>query len=307
MTTTTAAPPPAAPTPAPEPPRKPRALSTFFYRHPRLRLTGLLAAPLFWLVVVYLGSLGALFLTAFWSVNDFTGQVVRTFTTKNFQQFFSNPAYLETVARTIGIALSVTVLCMVIALPLAFFMARVAAPRWRPLLVALVLTPLWASYLVKVYAWRAMAQPENGVIAWFLQPLGLDGPGFGLVAIVITLTYLWLPYMILPIYAGLERLPNSLLDASADLGAKGGRTFRRIVLPMIFPAVIAGSIFTFSLSLGDYITAQIVGGKVTMLGNVVQQTYVNNLPFAAAVATIPVVIVVVYLLAVRRTGALENV
>ncbi len=185
-------------------------------------------------------------------------------------------------------------------------MARVASSRWRPLLVALVLTPLWASYLVKVYAWRAMLQPESGVIAWFLQPFGLSGPGYGYIGIVVTLTYLWLPYMVLPIYAGLTRLPDSMLDASADLGASGGRTFRSVVMPIIFPSIVAGSIFTFSLSLGDYITAQIVGGKVTMLGNVVQTTYVTNLPFAAAVATIPVVIVLLYLLAVRRSGALDN-
>ncbi len=144
------------------------------------------------------------------------------------------------------------------------------------------------------------------MIAWFLSPLGLDGPGYGLLGIIITLTYLWLPYMILPIYAGLTRLPDSMLDASSDLGAKGGRTFRSVVMPIIFPSIVAGSIFTFSLSLGDYITAQIVGGKVTMLGNVVQTTYVTNLPFAAAVATIPVMIVLLYLFAVRRSGALDS-
>ncbi|MEZ5117621.1 MAG: ABC transporter permease [Candidatus Nanopelagicales bacterium] len=302
MTTTAPAPQPPA---APET-REPRRASAFLYRHRLLRLSGLLAAPLFWLVVVYLGSLAALFVTAFWTVDDFTGQVVRSFTTKNFARVFTDPAYAGTVGRTLLIAVSVTVLCLIIALPLAFFMARVAAPRWRPLLVALVLTPLWASYLVKVYSWRAMLQPESGVVAWFLSPFGLDSPGYGEVAIIITLTYLWLPYMILPIYAGMERLPNSLIDASYDLGAKTGRTFRSVVLPMIFPAVVAGSIFTFSLSLGDYITAKIVGGKTIMLGNVVETTYVTNLPFAAAVATIPVVIVVVYLLAVRRTGALDN-
>jgi putative spermidine/putrescine transport system permease protein len=185
-------------------------------------------------------------------------------------------------------------------------MARVARVSWRPLLVAMVLTPLWASYLVKVYAWRAMLQPETGVLAWFLTPFGIDSPGYGYAGIVITLTYLWLPYMILPIYAGLTRLPDSMLDASSDLGAKGGRTFRSVVMPMVFPSIVAGSIFTFSLSLGDYITAQIVGGKITMLGNVVQTTYVTNLPFAAAVATIPVMIVLVYLFAVRRSGALDN-
>jgi putative spermidine/putrescine transport system permease protein len=256
--------------------------------------------------VVYLGSLFALFITAFWTVDDFTGQLVRQFTLKNFQQVFTNSAYLGTVLRTLSIALLVTLFCLILALPLAFFMARVARPRWRPLLVAMVLTPLWASYLVKVYAWRAMLQPDSGVIAWFLDPVGLGSPGYGFFGIVITLTYLWLPYMILPIYAGLTRLPDSMLDASSDLGAKGGRTFRSVVMPLIFPSIVAGSVFTFSLSLGDYITAQIVGGKVTMLGNVVQTTYVTNLPFAAAVATIPVVIVLLYLLAVRRAGALNS-
>lgn len=278
----------------------------FWYRHPNLRLAGLLSAPMAWLVVVYLGSLAALFITAFWQVDDFTGQIVRTFTLENFQLVFTTPAYLTTVARTLGIALLVTLLCLVIALPLSFFMARVASRRWQPLLIAMVLTPLWASYLVKVYAWRAMLQPESGVLAWMLGPIGLDSPGYGFFGIVITLTYLWLPYMILPVYAGFTRLPNSMLDASSDLGAKGWRTFRSVVIPMIFPSVVAGSIFTFSLSLGDYITAQIVGGKLQMLGNVVQQTYVSNLPFAAAVATIPVIIVLVYLYAVRRSGALEN-
>jgi putative spermidine/putrescine transport system permease protein len=278
----------------------------FGYRHPRLRLAGLLTAPMAWLVVVYLGSLAALFLTAFWTVDDFTGQVVREFTLKNFQQVFTNPAYYGVILRTVGIALLVTLFCLVLALPLSFFMARVAPPRWRPLLVALVLTPLWASYLVKVYAWRAMLAPEEGVISWFLSPLGLDGPGFGFLGIVITLTYLWLPYMILPIYAGLTRLPNSMLDASSDLGAKNSRTLRSVVMPIIFPSIVAGSVFTFSLSLGDYITAQIVGGKVIMLGNVVQINYVVNLPFAAAVATIPVVIVLIYLAAVRKSGALDN-
>lgn len=278
----------------------------YWYRHPNLRLAGLLSAPMAWLVVVYLGSLAALFLTAFWQVDDFTGQLVRTFTLENFQQVLTTQAYLSTVARTVGIALLVTLLCLIIALPLSFFMARVASARWQPLLIAMVLTPLWASYLVKVYAWRAMLQPESGVLAWMIGPLGLDSPGYGFFGIVITLTYLWLPYMILPVYAGFTRLPNSMLDASSDLGAKGWRTFRSVIVPMIFPSVVAGSIFTFSLSLGDYITAQIVGGKLQMLGNVVQQTYVSNLPFAAAVATIPVVIVLLYLYAVRRSGALEN-
>ena len=258
------------------------------------------------LVLVYLGSLAALFLTAFWTVDGFTGALVRTFTLENFIEVFTTPAYLQTMLRTLGIAISVTLLCLLIGIPVGYFMARIARPRWQPLLVALILTPLWASYLVKVYAWRAMLSPEQGVVAWFLRPFGLDSPGFGELSIIITLTYLWLPYMILPVYAGFTRLPNSMLDASADLGAKGWRTFRSVIVPIIFPTMVAGSIFTFSLSLGDYITAQIVGGKVIMLGNVVQQNYVTNLPFAAAFATIPVIIVLLYLAAVRRTGALDN-
>ncbi len=278
----------------------------FGYRHPRARLAALLGAPMAWLIVVYLGSLAALFLTAFWMVDGFTGALVRTFTLQNFIDAFTTPAYLQVMARTVGIALAVTILCLVLAVPLAYFMARVASKRWQPLLVAMILTPLWASYLVKVYAWRAMLSPETGVVAWFMSPFGLGGPGFGLLSIVITLTYLWLPYMILPVYAGFSRLPNSMLDASADLGAKSWRTFRSVVVPLIFPSIVAGSIFTFSLSLGDYITAQIVGGKVQMLGNVVQQNYVTNLPFAAAFATIPVIIVLIYLAAVRRSGALES-
>ncbi len=278
----------------------------FAYRHPRLRLAGLLSAPMLWLVLLYLGSLAALFITAFWTVDDFTGQVVRTFTLENFVEVFTNSAYYQVILRTVGIAILVTLLCVALGLPLAFFMSKVATPRWQPLLVALVLTPLWASYLVKVYAWRAMLGPESGVLQWFLEPLGLSSPGYGFLGIVITLTYLWLPYMVLPVYAGLSRVPGSVVEASADLGARNGRTITSVVIPIIFPSIVAGSVFTFSLSLGDYITAQIVGGKVTMLGNVVQVTYVNNLPFAAAVATIPVVIVLLYLWAVRRSGALDN-
>jgi len=173
--------------------------------------------------------------------------------------------------------------------------------------VIAVLTPLWASYLVKAYAWRAMLS-GNGMLHWLLAPAGLDTPGYGLAATVITLSYLWLPYMILPIYAGLERLPDSLVDASGDLGARPSRTFWSVVLPLTFPAIVAGSIFTFSLSLGDYITVRIVGGASQMLGNVVFDNIgaANNLPFAATVATVPVLIMVGYLAAVRRTGALEN-
>lgn len=244
--------------------------------------------------------------TAFFSVDSFTNAVVRTFTTSNIVQVFSEPAYWRATGLTVGIAASVTVLCIALGLPMAFFMAKLARRRSRGLLVALVITPLWASYLVKVYAWQSMVAPENGVLAWFVRPFGISGPGFGTPAIVLTLAYLWLPYMILPIYAGLERMPDSLLDASSDLGARPWRTFRSVVMPLVYPSVVAGTIFTFSLSMGDYITAQIVGGKVQMLGNIVYQNYAANLPFAATIGLIPIIVMLIYLALVRRTGALEN-
>jgi len=283
-----------------------RRSASGLHRRPGIRVAGLLLLPMTWLVVAYLGSLLLLFFTAFWTVDDFTGLLARSFTLDNFATLFTTPAYRGLVLRTIAIAASVTILCALLAVPTSFFIARVFPARWRPLLIALVVSPLWASYLVKVYAWRAMLEPNTGVVAWLLAPFGGNSPGFGALAIVLTLTYLWLPYMVLPTYAGLQRLPDSVLDASADLGARPWRTFRSVVLPTIMPALAAGSVFTFSLSMGDYITAKIVGGKVTMLGNAVEQNYVTNLPFAAALATIPVLVMVVYLLAVRRTGALEN-
>jgi len=283
-----------------------RRLSAWLSGRPRVRLVALLAPPAIWLTLVYLAALLALLTTAFFSVDEFTNAVTRTLTLSNVRDVVSDPAYLRASARTVGVAAAVTALCTVIAIPMAFFMAKVAPARSRGLLVALVLTPLWASYLVKVYAWQAMVQPGSGVIAWVLRPLGVDGPGYGLMAVVLTLTYLWLPYMVLPVYAGLERLPDSLVDASADLGAGPLRTFRDVVLPLVYPSIVAGSVFTFSLSLGDYITVQIVGGKAQLLANIVFQNYAANLPFAAAIAIIPVLITVAYLAVVRRTGALDN-
>ncbi len=261
---------------------------------------GLLAAPMAWLVVAYLGALGFIFATAFFTTDPFTSKVVVTFTTENFSELFS-PTYLRIVGRTLLIAALVTVLCMLIAVPFAFFMARVAPRRVQGLLVALVLVPLWASYLVKAYAWRAMLQP-GGV----LESVTGSTPGYGLVAVVLTLTYLWLPYMILPVYSGFERLPEAHLEASADLGGSAGTTFRRIVLPSLMPSIVAGSIFTFSLSLGDYIAVQIVGGKLQVLGTTVLQNIVLDLPFAAALGTFSVVIMVVYLTLAGRAGALDK-
>ena len=215
--------------------------------------------------------------------------------------------YRTIALRTLGIAVTVTLLDVVIAVPMAFYMAKVARPRTRVYLVVAVLTPLWASYLVKAYAWRGLLA-DNGLVADVLRPFGLDTPGYGVPAVIITLAYLWLPYMILPIYAGLDRLPDSLLEASGDLGAGAWRTFRSVVLPLTFPAIVAGSIFTFALSLGDYITVKIVGGTTQMVGNVIYDNIgvAGNLPLAAAAAFFPVFVIVVYLVAVRRTGALDN-
>ncbi|WP_433294767.1 ABC transporter permease [Actinoplanes sp. CA-030573] len=279
---------------------------SFFHRHPRLRLAGLLSAPLLWLVVAYLGALAVLLISAFWSVNGFTGDVVKVFNLDNFRTLVTEQVYRAVTLRSLGVAASVTVICVVLAVPMAFFMAKVASPVSRKWLVIAILTPLWASYLVKAYAWRILLA-NGGPIDWLLGGPG-NGPGYGLFAVILVLSYLWLPYMILPIYAGLERLPDSMLEASADLGARAWRTFRAIVLPILVPSIFAGSIFTFSLSLGDYITVQIVGGKTQMLGNLVYANIgaANNLPFAAAIATVPVVIMVIYLIAVRRSGALEE-
>lgn len=282
-----------------------RRLAGILHRRPRLRLSLLLTAPLLWLAVLYLGSLSVLFVSAFWTTDSFTSEVVKVWSTDNFHELFTVPVYRQVVLRSIGVALCVTALCAVIAFPLAFYTARVARPGRRPLLVVAILTPLWASYLVKVYAWRLILS-QGGLADWMLKPFGLSGPGFGLPAAVLTLTYLWLPYMVLPIHTALEQLPANLLDASADLGARAGRTFRSVVLPMVLPSVAAGSVFTFSLSLGDYITVQIVGGKTQLIGNLVYSNIELNLPMAAALGTVPVVVIVVYLLAMRRTGALSS-
>ena len=278
--------------------------SSVLHRHPRLRLLLLLAAPMLVLVVVYLGALAVLLLSSFWSTDVFTGNTVKSFTLDNFRDVVNSSTYRTVIVRTVLVAMAVTVICALLAFPMAFYMAKVASPRARRLLVVAVLTPLWASYLVKAYCWRVIFDPAAGVMK---QTLGFS-PGFGITAAIIVLAYLWLPYMALPIYAGLEKLPNSLLDASGDLGARAGRTFWSVVLPMLKPSILAGAIFTFSLSLGDYITVQIVGGKSQLVGNLVYANIgaANNLPFAAAVATIPVVIMVIYLIAVRRTGALEE-
>ena len=291
------------------PPREPvaRRLSATLSRLPRLRLGLLLSAPLTWLVLVYVVALAALLVTAMWQVDSFTGDLERTWTLDNIKRVLTESLYRTVTLRTLGVAAAVTVIDVLIALPIAFYMAKVASPRARRFLVIAVLTPLWASYLVKAYAWRATLS-DGGVFEWLMSPFGIQSPGYGLVAVVIAQAYIWLPYVILPIFSGLERVPDSLLEASSDLGASTWCTSRTVVLPLVFPAIVAGSIFSFSLTLGDYITVNIVGGANQMLGNLVYTNAgaANNLPLAAAIALIPIAIMVVYLAAARRTGALDN-
>jgi putative spermidine/putrescine transport system permease protein len=282
-----------------------RAVAGALHRRPRLRLVLLLTAPMVWLVVAYLGSLAALFLSAFWTTDPFTSDLVRTWNTANFSDVLTTPVYWHVALRTLGTALAVTLIDIVVAFPIAFYTARLANPRYRHLLVVAVLTPLWASYLVKAYAWRIILS-AGGPLDWALKPLGLHGPGYGLPAVIAVLAYLWLPYMILPIHVGLVHLPDDVLEASADLGARTWRTLRSVVLPLVLPSIAAGSVFTFSLSLGDYIAVQIVGGRTQLIGTIIYSNISLNLPLAAALGTLPVAVIVLYLLAVRRTGALDT-
>jgi putative spermidine/putrescine transport system permease protein len=284
-----------------------RRLSSLLSARPRLRLTLLLSAPLTWLVLIYIVALAALLVTAFWSVDSFTGELNRSFTLDNIREITTEALYRTVTIRTVMVALVVTIVDVAIALPIAFYMAKIASRRMQRILVIAVLTPLWASYLVKAFAWRSVLS-DVGILEWSTSRLGLESPGYGLVAVVMTQAYIWLPYVILPIFAGLERVPDSLLDAAGDLGASAWQTLRTVVFPMLVPAIIAGSIFSFSLTLGDYITVNIVGGANQMLGNLVYTNVgaANNLPLAAAVALIPVLIMIGYLSVVRRTGALDN-
>ncbi len=285
--------------------RRPKPLSTALARHPRARLAALLALPMTWLVGVYILSLALLLITAFWTTDPFTSRVKPGFTLENFQQIFTVPAYLATALRTLGIALAVTLICAAVAIPLAVFMAKVAGPKLRATLAVLVTLPLWAGYLVKVIAMR-LVWTETGFFNWALSPLGIDGPGFGVLTVILTLVYLWFPYMAIPVYAAVSQIPANLFDASSDLGASGTRTIRTVVAPLLLPSLIAGSIFTFSLSLGDYISAMYVGGSTQMIGSIIAQNINLNPPLAAAFSVVPIVLVVIYLTAVRRTGALNN-
>jgi putative spermidine/putrescine transport system permease protein len=269
-----------------------------------VRLGALLAAPLGWLVVIYLGSLFLLLLASFWDTEPFTSEVVRDWNLDNYRRLFDLPVYRDVAVRTITMAVLVTIADAVLAFPIAYYMARVASPRLRNVLVVAVLTPLWASYLVKAYAWRTILG-EEGVLNWLLSPLGLDGPGYSTAGLWLTFTYLWLPFMILPIYAGLERIPASLLEASADLGGRSLRTFWKVTLPLAFPAVVAGSIFTFSLTLGDYILPGLIADE-QFIGTVIYSDRGSALPVAAAFAMVPILVMTVYLWGAKRLGAFES-
>jgi putative spermidine/putrescine transport system permease protein len=280
-------------------------LAGLFQGRRRLQIGALLAGPIGWLVVGYLGSLALLLVAAFWSVDPLSGLTVKSFTLENFEALWNEPVYRTIVWRTIRTALLVTITDAVIAFPIAFYMAKVASRRGKALLVVGILLPLWSSYLVKVYAWRTLLS-TGGAINWALEPIGLHGPGYGTTAVWLVFSYLWLPYMILPIYAGLERIPDSLISASEDLGASPFTTFRRVILPLSFPAVVAGSIFTFSLTLGDYITPRLVSND-QFIGNVIFSNIANNQPFAAALAMVPIVVMIAYLMVARKLGAFEHV
>ena len=282
-------------------------VSSFLATHGWARLALFLTAPLAWLVLIYVVALALLLVAALWSVDSFTGEVDRSLTLDNFRELVTEPLYRTVTLRTLGVASLVTVIDVAVALPIAFYMGKVASPRVRRALVVAVLTPLWASYLVKAFAWRSLLS-DAGLVDWAAGLFGMEGPGYGLTAVVLAQAYIWLPYVILPIYAGVERVPDSLLEASGDLGAPAWTTLRMIVMPLLLPSILAGTIFSFSLTLGDYITVNIVGGANQMLGNLVFVNVgaANNLPLAATIALIPIVIMLGYLAAVRRTGALDN-
>ena len=285
-------------------------LSAFFFRHRGLKLVLLLAVPLAWLIGVYLASLGSLLVQSFWRADELSPNPVHVWNLDNYREFLTgDPVYRSIVARTIGFAAITTLVDIVLAFPLAYYLTRVARPRTRRLMLVLITVPLFSSLIVRLYSVRLILD-DGGILHSLLATFGLNVQiGFTELAMAIAFAYVWLPFMILPVYAALERVPGSLIEASRDLGAKGSTTFRTVVLPLAFPGVVAGSIFTFSLTLGDFITPAIVGGdNHQLIGSVVYSNFgiANNAPFAAAFATVPLVIMAVYLLAARRLGAFDH-
>ena len=282
-----------------------RPMSTYLFQRSKVRLIGLLALPMTWLIGVYIVSLFLLLITAFWVINPFTSRVSPGFTLENFVSIFAVPAYLSTSLRTLGMALAVTAISVLFAVPLGIYMAKLASPLMRNLLAVAITLPLWAGYLVKILAMR-LVFTENGFINWAVGWLGVSSPGFNIWVAIITLTYLWFPYMALPVFTAIRQIPNSLFDASADLGAKSFPTIFRVVIPLIIPAIIAGSVFTFSLSLGDYLAARFTGGATQMIGSIIASNINLNPPVAAAFSMVPIAFVVMYLMVARRTGSLER-
>lgn len=295
-------------------------LTAVFWRRPRLFLALLLAPPLLWLGVVYLGSLGALLLQSFYSIDEFSGVVVPEFTLKTYAELF-RAQNLDIILRTLGMATAVTLASAVIAFPIAYYAARHARGRWKAAFYLGVMLPLWSSYLVKVYAWKLILARE-GILTWVAESAGagpllaraLDEQWFGgsslstsPVGTFIVFVYIWMPYMILPMQAALERVPGSVLEAAEDLGARRAQVFRTVILPLALPGIVAGSIFTFSLTLGDYIIPQIIGNSARFIGLAVYQFQgtAGNLPLAAAFAVVPIVIMVIYLAIAKRMGAFD--
>ena len=295
-------------------------LSTYLYRRPGLILALLLGPPLLYMLVVYLGSLGMLLVNSFYYLEEFTGLIVREFTLQTYAQLFT-PANREIFMRTVAMAAAVTVVDALIAFPLAYYTAKYASPRMKTWLIILITIPLWSSYLVRVYAWKLILAKE-GILSWFINLLGLDGVLNWLLSIesiggsslalspigmFIVFGYIWLPYMIIPIQTALERVPNSLLEAAGDLGARPMKAFTTVILPLSFPGVVAGSIFTFSLTLGDFIIPLSLGNSKFFIGQAVYsyQGTAGNIPLAAAMTMGPVVIMIVYLLIARKMGAFD--
>ena len=276
-----------------------------------MRAFALLTPPLAWFVLIYLSSLGVLLITSFWRINEFTTNIERVWGLGNFNQIFSNAAYRAIIVRTVAMAAGVTVVDALISFPFAYYMARVASPRARTALFVAVLLPLWASYLARVYAWVLILN-HDGILNWSLDRFGLGPVGllYTNTAVFIVFCYIWLPFMVIPVYTALERIPPSYFEASADLGGRGWRTIRSVVVPLAIPGVVAGSIFTFSLTLGDYINNSLTGGAGSnLIGNVIASNVgvANNIPFAAAFAMIPIAIMAIYLVLAKRTGAFEAV
>jgi putative spermidine/putrescine transport system permease protein len=298
-----------------------REVSTFFYRRSTFYLLLLLLPPLLWLGTVYLGSLFALLLQSFYAIDEFTATVVPKVTLATYRQLFSHPANVDIILRTLGMAVTVTIASAAIAFPLANYMARYAGPRMKAFLYVGVMLPMWTSYLVKVYAWRLILA-KQGILSWILTTIGLDpvletalatpvigGPSLAssYLGMFIVFVYMWLPFMILPLAAALERVPQSMIQASADLGARPGQTFRNVILPLALPGLAAGSIFTFSLTLGDYIIPSVVGAPGYFIGMMVyqQQGTAGNIPLAAAFSVVPIILIAIYLTLARRLGAFD--